>query len=382
MGYVSRVTTRDERDGRGTADDHGDEYHERDHRGDEFKEIFGRVRDGLEWLFETDDEVLTVTASGTGAFEAGMTNFSSRSDTLICIGGGKFGQRWGDVADSWEMDVVDVEVEWGTAVDLERLEAALEAHPDTAMVTLTASETSTGVLHPVEEVAELVHRKSDALLAVDGITAVGVHPLPMDAWNIDVLVAGSQKAFGVPPGLGFVAANDRAWERYDRADDPGYYFDLGRERGRQVHDQTAFTPAIPQVLAMEEVLKLMREEGRDGIFRRHERNARATRAAVRALDLEVFGEPHSNAVTAVRTPDDLDAPAVVDTMADKHGAVIAGGQKHLSPNLFRLGHIGFFDHRDILHMIGALELSLAEVGLPVQSGQGVEAAQSVFADFE
>lgn len=352
------------------------------HRGEEFKEVFGRVRDGLKWLFETDDEVLTVTASGTGTMEAGIANFTSRSDTLICVGGGKFGERWGDVARSWEMDVVDVDVEWGTAVDLGQLEAALDAHPDTAMVTLTASETSTGVLHPVGEVADLVHAQSDALLAVDGITAIGVHPLPMAELGVDVMVAGSQKAFGVPPGLGFVAANGRAWERYDEADDPGYYFDLGRERGRQVDDQTAFTPAIPQVLATEEVLEMMREEGREGIFRRHERNARATRAAVRALDLDVFGEPHSNAVTAVQTPDSVDAPAIVETMADQQGATIAGGQKHLKPNLFRLGHIGFFDHRDILHMIGALELSLAEVGMPVQSGQGVEAAQSVFADFE
>jgi len=350
------------------------------HRGEEFKQIFGRVRDGLKWLFETDREVLTVTASGTGAFEAGICNFTSRSDTLIAVGGGEFGERWADVAEAWEMDVVRVDVEWGRAVDLDRLQAVLEAHPDAAMVTLTASETSTGVLHPVREIAELVHRHSGALFAVDGITAVGVHPMPMDEWGIDVLVAGSQKAFGVPPGLGFVAASERAWQRYDRADDPGYYFDLGRERDRQVGDQTAFTPAIPQVLAMDEVLEMMREEGREGIFRRHVGLARAARAAVRAMGLEVFGEPHSNAVTAVRTPNDIDAPAVVETMADKHGAVIAGGQKHLSPHLFRLGHIGFFDHRDILHLLGALELSLAEVGLPIESGQGVEAAQSVLAE--
>lgn len=350
------------------------------HRGPEFKEIFGRVRDELKWLFETEREVLTVTASGTGAFEAAISNFTSRDDKLVAIGGGKFGQRWGDVAESRDMEVVEQEVEWGEAVSLSALESTLQEHPDAAMVTLTASETSTGVLHPVDEVADVVRANSDALLAVDGITAVGVHRLPMDELGLDIMVAGSQKAFGVPPGLGFVAANERAWERYEEAGDPGYYFDLGRERGRQVDDQTAFTPAIPQVLAMEEVLKLMREEGRDGIVGRHERNARATREAVRALGLEVFGEPHSNAVTAVRTPDELDAPAIVDAMREHQGAVIAGGQKHLSPYLFRLGHIGFFDHRDILHMVGALEMSLTEVGWDVESGDGLGAAQSVFAE--
>ncbi len=350
------------------------------HRGPEFKEIFGRLRDGLKWLFETDREVLTVTASGTGAFEAAIGNFTSRDEKLIAIGGGKFGQRWGEVAAARQMEVVEQPVEWGEAVSLSALESTLDEHADAAMVTLTASETSTGVLHPVGEVAALVRERTDALIAVDGITAMGVHRLPMDELELDVLVAGAQKAFGVPPGLGFVAASDRAWSRYEEAGDPGYYFDLGRERSRQVDDQTAFTPAIPQVLAMDEVVAMMRQEGRAEIVERHRTNARATRQAVRALGLEVFGSPHSNAVTAVWTPEQLEAPRVVDIMREQHGAVIAGGQKHLSPDVFRLGHIGFFDHRDILHMIGALEMSLAEIGWSVESGEGLGAAQSVFAE--
>lgn len=347
------------------------------HRGPEFKEIFGRVRDGLKWMFGTESEVLTLTASGTGTFEAGMVNFTSRGDTVVAVGGGKFGRRWADVAEAWEMEVVPVEVEWGTGLRPAQLEAVLKEHPDCAMVTLTASETSTGVFHPVEDLAQVVEERSDALFAVDGITAVGVHPLPMDDLGIDVLVSGSQKGFGIPPGLGFVAASSRAWDRYDTADSPGYYFDLGRERGRQVDAQTAFTPAIPQVLALDEVLEMMREEGREAIYRRHERNARATRAAVRAMGLEVFGEPHSRAVTAVQTPDELHPDEVVDCMREQHGAVIAGGQKHLSTEVFRLGHIGFFEYRDMMHELGALEMTLRELGLPVESGDGVDAAQSV-----
>ena len=349
------------------------------HRGPEFKEIFGRVRKGLKWLFETEQEVISLTTSGTGAFEAAMVNFTSRGDKFVAIGGGKFGERWGEVAESNGREAVELEVEWGTSVSLPALEATLEKHPDVAMVTLTASETSTGVLHPVGAVGEMVREKTDALFAVDGITAVGVHLLPMEELPVDVMVGGSQKAFGVPPGLGFVAASEAAWQAYDEADSPGYYFDLGREKGRHADNQTAFTPAVPQILALDEVLKMMREEGRDGIVRRHEVNARATRGAVNALGLEVFGEPHSNAVTAVDTGDELSAPDIVTRMREDHGAVIAGGQKHLKPHVIRLGHIGFFEQRDILHMISALELTLSEMGEPVQPGEGVQAAQSTFA---
>jgi aspartate aminotransferase-like enzyme len=349
------------------------------HRGPEFKKIFVRVRDGLKWMFGTEQEVLTLTASGTGTFEAGMVNFTSRGDKIVAVGGGKFGRRWADVAEAWEMDVVPVEVEWGKGLRAPELESVLEDHADCAMVVLTASETSTGVFHPVEALAEVVEEASDALFAVDGITAVGVHPLSMDELGIDVLVSGSQKGFGVPPGLGFVAASSSAWERYDGADSPGYYFDLARERGRQVDAQTAFTPAIPQVLALDEALEMMGEEGKQEIYRRHERNARATRAAVQAMGLEVFGQPHSRAVTAVQTPDGLHPDDVVDRMREQHGAVIAGGQKHLSDEVFRLGHIGFFEYRDMMHEIGALEMTLRELGLPVASGDGVGAAQAILA---
>jgi len=348
------------------------------HRGPEFEEIFGRVREGLKWLFGTQSEVIALTASGTGTFEAGMANFASRGERVVAVGGGKFGRRWADVGDAWGMDVVEVEVEWGSALQPERLASVLDEHPETEMVTLTASETSTGVYHPVEELAEVVDEHSGALFAVDAITAVGVHPLPMDELGIDVLVSGSQKGFGVPPGVGLVAASDRAWSRYEETDSAGYYFDLGRERDRQVDDQTAFTPAIPQILALDEVLKMMREEGLEELYDRHRRNARAARESLRELGLEVFGKPHSDAVTAVQTPDSIHPDEVVETMREEHGAVIAGGQKHLSSEVFRLGHIGFFDYRDMLHELGALELTLRELGAPVEPGDAVRTAQAVF----
>ncbi|MFW6057398.1 MAG: pyridoxal-phosphate-dependent aminotransferase family protein, partial [Persicimonas sp.] len=311
------------------------------HRGREFRELFKEVREGLAWLFETEQPVLTVTASGTGTFEAAMINFTRRQDTIVCIGGGKFGERWGEVGRAYGMNVVDIDVEWGEAVEPERVKEVLEANPDCTMVTLTASETSTGVLHPFEEIAQVVHDHSEALFAVDGITAVGVHRVPMDAAGIDILVAGSQKAFGIPPGLGFVAASERAWERAADTDHPRYYFDLLREKKRQVDNQTAFTPGITQIVAARVVLEMMAKEGRDALVERHRVNAEATRAGIEALGLELLASRPANSVTAVLTPGSLPAGDLVRTMLDEHGAIIGGGQAHLKPRLFRIGHIGF-----------------------------------------
>lgn len=350
------------------------------HRGQEFKVVFAQVRERLAWLFETEQPVLTVTASGTGTFEAAMTNFTRRSDTVICIGGGKFGERWGDVGRAFGMNVVDIDVEWGEAVDPQQLADALDAHPDCAMVTLTASETSTGVLHPFEELAEVVHDRSEALFAVDGITAVGVHRVPMDATGIDILVAGSQKAFGIPPGLGFVAASERAWERNKDADHPRYYFDLAREKKRQLDNQTAFTPGITQIIAAQVVLEMMVQEGREALIERHHLNAEATRSALGALGLELLASRPADSVSAVLMPEGLDAPEVVKTMLDRHGAIVAGGQGHLKPRLVRIGHIGFFDRSDILTALSALELTLEELGMTVERGTAVAAAQSVYAE--
>lgn len=349
------------------------------HRGREFRELFKEVREGLAWLFETEQPVLTVTASGTGTFEAAMINFTRRQDTIVCIGGGKFGERWGDVGRAYGMNVVDVDVEWGEAVEPEQVKEVLEANPDCTMVTLTASETSSGVLHPFEEIAEVVHDHSSALFAVDGITAVGVHRVPMDATGIDILVAGSQKAFGIPPGLGFVAASERAWERAADSDHPRYYFDLLREKKRQVDNQTAFTPGITQIVAARVVLEMMAKEGRDALVERHRINADATRAGIEALGLELLASRPANSVTAVLTPESLPAGDLVRTMLDEHGAIIAGGQAHLKPRLFRIGHIGFFDRSDILNALSSLELTLSKLGQSVEPGQAVTAAQRVYA---
>ncbi|WP_230469942.1 pyridoxal-phosphate-dependent aminotransferase family protein [Lujinxingia vulgaris] len=347
------------------------------HRGPAFKAVFEEVQSGLGWSFETDADVLSLTCSGTGAFEAAMINFTRRDSTIVAIGGGKFGERWAEVGRAYGMKVVEVAVPWGESVSPDVLAEVLKTTPEVAMVTVSASETSTGAWHPVEAVARVVREHSQALFAVDGITAVGVQPIPMDAWNIDVLVSGSQKAFGVPPGLAFVAANERAWERYAESDHPRYYFDLGRERDAQQRQQTAFTPAISVVLALQEALKLMREEGREALFARHQRNARAARAGVEALGLRLFAEHPANSVTAALVPDEVSAKAVVRQMRDTYGVTIAGGQGDYADRLVRIGHIGFFEGSDMLVAMSALERALADQGLDVDFGRGVGAAQRV-----
>lgn len=347
------------------------------HRGPAFKAVFEEVQSGLGWIFETDAEVLSLTCSGTGAFEAAMINFTRRDSTIVAIGGGKFGERWAEVGRAYGMKVVEVAVPWGESVSPDVLAEVLKTTPEVAMVTVSASETSTGAWHPVEALAAVVREHSQALFAVDGITAVGVQPIPMDAWNIDVLVSGSQKAFGVPPGLAFVAANERAWERYAESDHPRYYFDLGRERDAQQRQQTAFTPAISVVLALQEALKLMMEEGREALFARHQRNARAARAGVEALGLRLFAEHPANSVTAALVPVELSAKAVVRQMRDTYGVTIAGGQGDYADRLVRIGHIGFFEGSDMLVAMSALERALADQGLDVDFGRGVGAAQRV-----
>ena len=182
------------------------------HRGPGFKAMFSEVSELLRWAHQTDNDVLVLTCSGTGGFEAAMSTFTEPSDTVIAIGGGKFGERWGEMSAAFGMKTVPVDVTWGKAVDVAQVRAALQANPNAAMLTVSASETSTGVYHPMEAIAEVLRDYPEVLFAVDGITAVGVHRLPMDELGIDILVSGSQKAFSVPPGLAFVAVSGRRRE--------------------------------------------------------------------------------------------------------------------------------------------------------------------------
>ncbi len=348
------------------------------HRTEEFKQLFLGIHQDLKYVFQTRQEVLILASSGTGAMEASVVNLHSPGDEVLTINGGKFGARWGQMAQTYGLKVTTLEVEWGQAVDPALVAQALEENPNIKTVFATFSETSTGVLTDVETLAKITSRRPQVLLVVDAITASGVLPLPMDEWGVDVVVSGSQKAFMLPPGLGFIALSEKAWQRTESATLPRYYFDLVKERKSQSKGQTAYTPAISLIIGLKEVLELLKKEGLEQVFARHQRLARATRAAVTALGLELLApDSPSPALTAVKAPPDMDAGKIVKRLSQKYGVTIAGGQDHLKGRIFRISHLGYVNNFDVIIAISALEMVLKELGYPLVLGSGVGAAQEV-----
>jgi len=347
------------------------------HRTPEFEALFAQARRALQWLFQTRREVLILAASGTGAMEGAVVNACSPGDRVLVIRGGKFGERWAEICQAYGLSVIPVEVPYGKAVDPQAVAAALRGEPSIAAVFVTHSETSTGVLHDLEAIAAIV-RQTPALLVVDAITSLGVVDLPMDAWGVDVVVGASQKALMLPPGLAFASLSERAWAAAERTRLPRYYFNFLTERKAQAKHQSAWTPAVSLIAGLKAALGLLQAEGLPAIFARHERLARATRAAVTALGLTLFAERPSPAVTAVKAPEGVDGEAIVATLRDRHGITIAGGQGSMAGKIFRIATLGYADPYDVLTGIAALEFTLAELGYPVRLGDGLRAAQDVF----
>lgn len=346
------------------------------HRTPQFTRIFAEVREGLKTLLGTKNDVLVLASSGTGAMEAAVTNLFSPGDRVLVINGGKFGERWLRISQSFGLQPLEIKVEWGKAVKVETVAQHLKAHPDIRAILLQASETSTTVLHPVREIAQMT--RSGPLLLVDGITAVGVLPLPLDEWGIDVLVTGSQKALMLPPGLGFIALSARAWERTEKAKLPRFYFDLRLERKIQQRGTTAFTPAVSLVFGLRAALKMIREEGLERVYARHERLARATRAAAAALRLKLLApEDPSPAATGILLPEGMDGDPLLDYLRDRMGITFAEGQDDLEGKILRISHMGYIGAFDVLVAVGALEMALKKFGLPVKLGQGVAAAEEI-----
>lgn len=350
------------------------------HRTPQFAALFAEVREGLRWLFQTRHDVLVLTASGTGAMEAAVTNCFSPGDEVIVVNGGKFGERWGRLCQTFGLMPIEIRVDWGQAVHVAQVEAALQRHPRAAGVLVQASETSTTVAHPIRELAA-VTRTRETLLVVDGISAVGVYDLPMDDWGIDVLITGSQKAMMVPPGLSCVALNERAWSRVAASRQRRFYFDLLRERDNQAKNTTAWTPAIALIVAVREALAMLREEGLPQAFERQARSARATRAAAAALGLRLVApESPSPAATALYVPDGVDGARLLTHLRDRMRVTFAGGQDHLKGRIVRIGHLGYIDVFDTVSAIAALEMALRHLGHPLRLGQGVAAAQETLMD--
>ena len=344
------------------------------HRSPEFEAVFARVRDGLQWLFQTKQDVLVFAASGTGAMEAAFVNFLKRGDSVIVVDGGKFGERWTKFAKAYGVNAVVLKCEWGAPVEPAAVEKALRENPSIKAVYVQANESSTGVYHPIQQLAQ-VTAKTDALLVVDAISALGAMPLPMDAWGIDVLVSACHKALGLPPGLAFLAAGDKAWKLNETADLPRFYFDVRRERDNQKKNQTAWTPAISLVEGLDESLAMYREEGLENVFERHARMARAARAAMQALGLTLFSKSPSAAMTTVTAPDGVDSEKLVKHLFKQYGIKLVGGQDAVKGKIFRIAHLGYLDDFDMLVVTGAIERGLHDLGAKIELGAGLAAAQ-------
>ena len=347
------------------------------HRTPEFAVVLEEARQGLRTLFGAKDDVIILASSGTGAMEAAAANLFSPEDTVIVVNGGKFGERWLRIGRAFGLDVVEIKVEWGTAVEVGAVEQALQAHPDAKGVLIQASETSTTTLHPVREIAAMM-RDRGPLLVVDGVTAVGVLPVPMDAWGIDVLVTGSQKALMLPPGLAFIGLGERAWQRTRETSSPRFYFDLQSERKGQAKGSTAYTPAVSLVFGLCAALKLMREEGLERVYARHDRMARATRAAVTAMGLELLSPDNpSPAATGFYVPEGADADELLEYLRARMGITFAEGQDHLQGKVIRIAHVGHMGAFDVIVAVSALEMAFRKFGFPVTLGRGVAAAQEI-----
>lgn len=348
------------------------------HRTPQFEAIFNNCQAGLAWVLESKTPPLITASSGTGAFEAAVQNFFSPGDKVLCITGGKFADNWLKMARTFGLTALEVPVTWGKAVAMADFYQYWQRHTDAKGVICVASETSTGVRQPYEEIGRMVQERGDCLFIVDAVTALGVWPIRPEHEHIDVLVSGSQKGLMLPPGLGFIWVSEKAWLSQMRATLPRYYFDLAKEKKAQSQSQTAYTPAVSLIMGLHEVLRMIGEEGKAAIFARHKRLGEATRAAMRALDLKLFADSPSDAITSVISPSELAKDAIYQGLMEYANYTIAGGQEHLNGKIFRIGHMGYVDEVDLLGVFGSLEIVLKKLGYEkFQSGASVVAAMPI-----
>lgn len=350
------------------------------HRTEGFEKVFNACREQLQWLLQSKTPPLVLSSSGTGAFEASLQNFFSKDDTILCVTGGKFGENWLKMSQCFGLNAIAVEAKWGEAVDPQAVEKALKAHPKARGVIVVASETSTGVRHPYEAIGRIVAQQADCIFVVDAVTALGVWDISPERDNIDVLVAGSQKGLMLPPGLGFTWVSEKAWQRQPKATLPRFYFDLAKEKKAQASGQTAYTPAVSLIMGLHEAMHMMQEEGRENIFFRHARLAKATRAAMEALGLTLFAKAPSEALTSVVSPDNFKDDAIYDGLMNWANFTIAGGQDQVKGRIFRIGHMGYVDEIDLIGVFGALEIVLKKLGYEnFKPGASFAAASNILA---
>ena len=345
------------------------------HRTPQYENLFAGVSAKLKKFFMTDGDVFVLASSGSGGMETAVVNILSKGDKAIAVRGGKFGERWHDICVAYGIETIPVDVEWGCAVTPEQIKKALDDNPGVKAVFTTQSETSTGVLTDLKAIGEVM-RNYNAALVTDAVSGLGVHELRPDEWGIDMVVSGSQKTIMLPPGLGFISVSKDSWDRIERSDLPKYYWDLKKYKKSLEKNQNPFTPPVSLIVGLNETLDMILGEGLENMWEKHALHAKAMRAGVKAIGLELFPKDPSNVLTTIALPSSVDGGALVKALK-KNGVFPAGGQESLKGKIIRISHIGYLDKYDVLTALSGLEISLKEVGYSFETGESVKAAQQV-----
>ena len=333
------------------------------HRSKEFQDLVKSTTENLKWLHQTQNDILTITGSGTAAMEAGIINSLSKGDKVICGENGKFGQRWVKVAKEFGLEVIKIDAEWGNPLNPDDFKKILEKDKEKEIkaVILTHSETSTGVINDLKTISSYIREHKKALSIVDCVTSLGASNVPVDEWELDIVASGSQKGYMIPPGLSFISMSEKAWKASENSNLPKFYLNLKSYRKSLSSNSNPYTPAVNLVFALDESLNMMKEEGLENIFARHNRHKLAMSHAVKALNLKLFAdiESLSPAVTAIET-EQIDAEEFRKEIKNKFDILLAGGQDHLKGKIFRVGHLGYVNDRDIITIIAAISNTLLD----------------------
>lgn len=349
------------------------------HRTDAFRQLMRETLENLKYFFDTRNDVLMFTSSGTGAMEGAVANLLSPGDRVLVGTAGKFGERWLELAKAYGVEAVKVEAPYGHPLDIVEMEARLKGDGPFRAVFVQATESSTGVRHDVQTLGALVREYPETCLVVDAITGLGTTDLRPDESGLDVVVGGSQKALMVPPGLAFASVSEKAWKLIEKSKMPRYYFDFAKERKNLAKGEASYTPATTLVVSLHTALSYIRQVGRENLVANAALLAEATREAAKAWGLRLFAVASpANALTAISAPEGMDSGVIVKEMRSRFGAIVANGQGSMKGKIFRLAHLGYYDAADLFAVLAALEIVLLKVGHKVELGSGVRAAQEVY----
>ena len=346
------------------------------HRTKEYQAIFKDATEGLKKIFKTANDIFTFTSSGTGAMEASIANVLSAGDKVIVVRGGKFGERFGEIAKAYGVDVINIDIEWGTAPRPDVIKETLAKNPDVKAIYTTLCETSTATVYDIKAIGAIV-KNTNALFVVDVISGLGADDFENDAWSVDIAVGGSQKGLMIPPGLAFSSVSPKAWKAAESSKLPKFYFNFKKYKKAYLDTDTPFTSAITLEIGLKKAVEIINAKGIDNVIAEHKRLAEAVRSSAKALGLEIFSKSPSSAVTAVKTPSNIDADALIKILKTEFGVTFAGGQEHLKGKVFRVAHMGGIDKEHTIESVKALEKGLEKLGHKFKAGAGIDAANKI-----